>query len=174
MLEIDPKSGTVLTPPRIAPIAFVFVIAACCFVSGRRETVAVAAQDQDLSETRPLVALLRLGKDLEPLPMPDVRDADFRGYIGSIAFDARGDFVAAASPRGSIFGIWSASGRGAARCRSADVCGVAAGVEPNTFWASSGHGGIYKIQAATIGSRIVAHWQSDAGFDQSSSPDLIA
>ena len=164
VLEVDPKSGVVLARHALHP-SFSSLSLRHLSLSPDGTTVAVAAQDQDLSETRPLVALLRLGKGIEPLPMPDVRDVDFRGYVGSIAFDAKGGYIAAASPRGSVLGVWSGSGAWCGALPIADVCGVAAGAEPNAFWASSGHGGIYKIFAAASGPRIVAQWHVDAGFD---------
>jgi hypothetical protein len=129
------------------------------------ETVAVAAQDQDLSQTRPLVGLLTVGKQMELLPMPDPRDVDFRGYIGSIAFDTSGTFIAAASPRGSVIGLWSSNGNYCGALPIADVCGVTAGAEPGIFWASSGHGGVYRIAVDKKGPKIAARWHVSAGFD---------
>ncbi len=164
ILEIDPKSGAVLARHVLNPSLMSLSLRHLA-QSPDGETIAVAAQDQDLSETRPLVGLLVLGKELEMLPMPDVRDADFRGYIGSIAFDTSGDFIAAASPRGSMLGLWSARGTWCGALPIADVCGVTCGAEAGTFWASSGHGGVYKIVAEAKGPHIVAQWHADAGFD---------
>jgi uncharacterized protein len=164
VLEIDPKSGTVLARHALAPpLASLSLRHLAQSPDG--ETIAIAAQDQDLSETRPLVGLLALGKELEMLPMPDARDVDFRGYIGSIAFDMSGAFIAAASPRGSMLGLWSSGGTWCGALPIADVCGVTSGAEAGTFWASSGHGGIYKIGAEAKGPRVVAQWHADAGFD---------
>src|SRR6185312_9341084 len=124
--------------------------------------IAVAAQDQDLSQTRPLLGLL--SGDLAMLPMPSVREADFRGYVGSVAFDASGEFIAAASPRGSVLGLWSARRHAwLGALPIADACGVAAAAEDGMFWVSSGHGGLYKVSAAPL--RIAAEWHTAAGFD---------
>jgi uncharacterized protein len=163
VLEIDPKSGRVLARHALPP-AFGSLSLRHLAPLPDGETVAVAAQDQDLSQTRPLVALLRLGKGIEPLATPDPRDIDFRGYIGSIAADRSGAYLAAASPRASLLGLWSAgSGAFLAALPIADVCGVTAGIEPGIFWASSGHGGVYRIDAAAA--KIAAEWHVDAGFD---------
>jgi hypothetical protein len=110
------------------------------------------------------VGLLRLGKGIELLSWPDPRECDFRSYVGSVAIS--GDVVAAASPRGSVLGLWSIrDGRWRGRLAISDVCGVAAAAEAGAFWASSGHGGIYRIVADASGPRIAAQWQMDAGFD---------
>lgn len=164
ILELDPSSGAVLAHHALAP-SLASLSLRHLALSPDGETVAVAAQDQDLGETRPLVALLTLGKDLQPLSMPDARAVDFRGYIGSIAFDISGHFIAAASPRGSVLGFWSSHGAWCGALPIADVCGVTAGVEPSTFWASSGHGGIYKVTVTVSGPAIAAQWRADAGFD---------
>lgn len=164
VVELDPSTGTVIARHALAP-SLASLSLRHLAVSPDGETVAVAAQDQDISATRPLVALLALGNELQPLPMPDARDVDFRGYIGSIAFDTKGAYIAAASPRGSVLGFWSAGGAWCGALPIADVCGVTSGIEPGAFWASSGHGGIYNVAIDKAGPRIVAQWHSDAGFD---------
>jgi hypothetical protein len=164
VVELDPLSGAVLARHALAASLATLSMRHLA-LSPQGDTVAVAAQDQDLGPTRPLVALLPIGKELQPLPMPDPRDVDFRGYIGSIAFDTKGDFIAAASPRGSVLGFWSSAGAWCGALSIADVCGITAGVEPNTFWASSGHGGIYNVAIDKTGPRVLAQWHADAGFD---------
>jgi hypothetical protein len=95
---------------------------------------------------------------------PDPRDCDFRGYIGSVALDRSGAYVAAASPRGGVLGLWkAASGAWLGGLAILDVCGVAAGEDG--FWASSGLGTIAKIAADGTGPRIAAQWHVDAGLD---------
>jgi len=157
VVEVDPKSGAVLARHGLG---IQFASLSLRHLAAGRSAMAVAAQDQDLSETRPLVALLT--DALTPLPMPSAREADFRGYIGSVAFDSSGDIVAAASPRGGVVGFWSASRHvflGALPI--ADGCGVAAAAESGMFWVSSGHGGLYKLSPE----HIEAQWHADAGFD---------
>jgi len=164
VLEIDPKSGAVLARHALSPSLSSLSLRHLA-VSPDGETVAVAAQDQDLSETRPLVGLLKLGSDISLLPMPDASDLDFRGYISSIAFDGSGSFIAAASPRGSVLGLWTARGTWCGALPIADASGVTADTAPNTFWVSSGHGGVYKVAADESGPKIVAQWHANTGFD---------
>jgi hypothetical protein len=165
VLEIDPRSGAVIVRHRM-PASLASVSLRHLAVRPGGQAVAVAGQDQDLSERRPLVGLLTPGCKIELLPMPDPRQFDLRGYVGSIAFDRSGEFIAAASPRGSLVGLWSASRRAwLGGLAIADVCGIAAGRSDATFWATSGHGGIYKIAADAHGAHSARQWRADAGFD---------
>jgi len=165
VLEIDPLSGSVLMRHALdKDLASLSLRHLALAPDG--ETIAVAAQDQDLSVTRPLVGVLDLGKRLELLPMPDIQEANFRGYVGSVAIDHSGEFIAAASPRGSFVGVWSLRNRSwVGALAIADVCGITAGRDIGEFWASSGHGAVLKIAARKNGASIEAQWKADAGFD---------
>lgn len=163
VLEVDPLSGKVLARHKL-PDSFSSLSLRHLAVAPDNETIAFAAQDQDITVTRPLVGLLRLDQDMQLLPAPDPRECDFRSYVGSVAIN--GDFIAAASPRGSVLGFWSIRDeRWLGALAIADVCGVTAGAEMGTFWASSGHGGIFRIAATASGPRIEAQWHTEAGFD---------
>jgi uncharacterized protein len=157
VVELDPKSGRVLAHHRLKASSL-----SMRHLGLHQDRVIVAMQDQDMTETRPLLAALR--NELEPFGWPDPRDCDFRGYIGSVAIDRSGAYVAAASPRGSVLGLWSAaSGKWLGGLPIADVCGLAAG--DGCFWASSGMGEIVKVAASDKGPAAEARWHTDAGFD---------
>jgi hypothetical protein len=157
VLEVDPKTGRVLARHKIAEPTL-----SLRHLAVHGDTVAVAAQDQDITLTRPLVAVLR--RELEFVSWPDPRDCDFRGYIGSIAIDRSGTYIAAASPRGGVLGVWSLeSGAWLGGLAISDVCGVTAA--ESGFWASSGLGDIVKIAAEPSGPSIETRWQVGAGFD---------
>lgn len=165
VVEVDPRSGSVVArhrlPPKMQSLSLRHLS-----VSPDGARVAVAAQDQDLSERRPLIGLLSPGGDIGLLPMPDPQESDLQGYVGSVAFDRSGMFIAAASPRASLIGLWSVSPPAwIGSLAIADVCGLAAGAEDGSFWASSGHGGIYRIAASARGPRLSARWSVPAGFD---------
>jgi len=130
------------------------------------QSVVVGMQDQDLSETRPLVAVIKIGGDISPLPMPDAKLCDFRGYVGSVAVDSSGEFAAATSPRGSVMGLWSLSKRAwVGGLGIPDVCGLVAGNEPREFWASSGLGEVINVSAAPLGATVKSRWSTSIGFD---------
>lgn len=157
VLELDSESGAVRARHRLKEASL-----SLRHLAASDEVIAVAAQDQDLSIVRPLVGLLRPGKEIEMLPTPDPKDFDFRGYMGSVAIN--GDFVASASPRGGLAGFWSISKmsfHGALAI--ADVCGLCADKTSGMFWASSGLGEVLKIDAAALS--IAQRWQTKAGFD---------
>ena len=163
VLEIDPVSRKTVARHTLAD-SFSSLSLRHLAVAPDGETVAVAAQDQDITEIRPLVGLLRLGKGIELLAWPDPRECDFRSYVGSVAIS--GDTVAATSPRGGVLGFWSRRDGGwRGGLAISDVSGVAAAAEAGAFWASSGHGGIYRIVTDASGPRISAQWHVGAGFD---------
>ncbi|HWA90126.1 MAG TPA: DUF1513 domain-containing protein [Rhizomicrobium sp.] len=162
VVELDPSSGAVLARHKFGAASLSLRHMA---VSPDGETIAVACQDQDITVTRPLIGLLRPGKGIEALEWPDPRDCDFRAYVGSVAIDRSGTYVAAASPRGSVLGLWRlADGKWLGHLAIADVCGLTAGAEPNQFWASTGLGEVVKVSASGT-PRIDAQWHTDAGFD---------
>jgi len=130
------------------------------------ETVAVGIQDQDRSQARPVMALLRLGRGLELLPLPAGDEGAFRSYVGSVAIDRAGRYIAATSPKGGMVGLWRLSdGRCLEGFRLADVCGLAATDEPGTFWATSGYGDVVRLRADESGFTAIAQWRAEAAFD---------
>ena len=165
VLEIDPASGRILARHRLTPgLASLSLRHLAPTPDGRR--VVVGMQDQDLSEPRPLMAVLTLGGTLEPMAMPDPRDCDFRGYIGSVAVDAGGRFACATSPRGSVAGLWSlGDGSWLGALHAQDICGLAADAEPGLFWATTGYGDVLKLRALGTGLAVEAKWSTTAGFD---------
>jgi hypothetical protein len=165
VVEVDPSSGRVVKRHKLgAEHASLSLRHLALSPDGRR--VAVAMQDQDLAERRPLVGLIEVGRGLNLLQMPDPQVCDFRGYLGSIGFDPSGRFIAATSPRGGAVGLWSsADGRWLGGVRISDVCGLAQGRGPGELWASSGLGEIVALNASDGGLQIVRRWSGDLGYD---------
>ena len=129
------------------------------------ETIVFGMQDQDRSQQRPLLGVLHVGRGLELLPLPEEEGA-LRSYIGSVAIDASGRFAAATSPKGGMVGLWRlADGRALPGFRLADVCGLAPGAAPGTFWVTSGHGDVVALEAGDAGFETRAHWRAEAAFD---------
>ena len=73
------------------------------------------------------MGLLRVGRGIDLLPLPAGDEGALRSYIGSVAVDVSGRYVAATSPKGGLAGLWSlADGRWLGGFELDDVCGLAA------------------------------------------------
>ncbi|HSZ75531.1 MAG TPA: DUF1513 domain-containing protein [Rhizomicrobium sp.] len=165
VVEIDPHSGRILMRHKLAP-QFASLSLRHLALAPDGEHSAIAMQDQDLTQPRPLTAVLKLGGDIELLPLPAADECDFRGYVGSIAFDISGEFIAATSPRGGVVGVWSMSTRKwLGGMALPDACGLAAGTSPGEFWATSGYGDVVNFTATMSAPIVNAKWQVAASFD---------
>ena len=163
--ELDAKTGRILRRHVLAEeFSSLSMRHMACAPDGK--TIAFGIQDQDFSELRPLVGLLRVGRGLEFLELPTDNPGAMRFYIGSVAIDSSGRYVAATSPKGGTIALWSlSSGAYIGRLSLADVCGLAADAESGLFWVSSGLGEIACLRASTAGLAFEARWQCDAQFD---------
>jgi hypothetical protein len=163
--ELDAKTGRILhRHVLLEEFSSLSMRHMACAPDGK--TIAVGIQDQDFSELRPLVGLLRAGRDLEFLELPTDDPGAMRFYIGSIAIDSSGRYVAATSPKGGTIALWSlSSGAYIGRLSLADVCGLAADAEADLFWVSSGLGEVACVRASAAGLAFEARWHSDAQFD---------
>ncbi|MEP9352019.1 DUF1513 domain-containing protein [Xanthobacter sp. KR7-65] len=132
---------------------------------GRGGTV-VAAQDllKD-GEARPL--LFRIGTDgaLTAFDAPEDAWRSLRGYVGSVAYDPSGRFVACATPRGNQVAVWDADGRYLGAVPLADGCGLAAGREAGTFIAASGYGEVVEVAARREGVAITSRRSGGPRYD---------
>lgn len=112
---------------------------------GRGFTV-VAAQDllKD-GVARPL--LFAIGRDggVSPFDGPDEAWRELRGYVGSVAIDRSGAYVACATPRGNRVAVWTKAGRYLGAVPLMDGCGLAATPEPGRFIATSGYGEVILV-----------------------------
>ncbi len=165
ILEMDPNSGAILKrhelPSDMKSLSLRHMTLA---LDG--ETIAFGMQDQDRSEMRPLMGRLRVGGGIELLPLPTEDEGRLRGYIGSVAVDSSGRYVAATSPKGGVVGLWSLmDGNWLGGFAAADVCGLAPDAAPGTFWATSGLGDVVQLRASEAGLVAQAHWQAAAAFD---------
>lgn len=99
-------------------------------------------------ETPPLVGVVENGRArLFDMQEPDLARLD--AYIGSVAFDARGEVIVATAPNGGALALF-APGRGyLGQRRITDVCGAAA------LPAASG-AGLFLVSSGNAGVRIVA------------------
>ncbi|MFG1350302.1 DUF1513 domain-containing protein [Xanthobacter autotrophicus] len=132
---------------------------------GRGGTV-VAAQDllKD-GEARPLLFRIAADGALSAFDAPDAEWRALRGYVGSVAFDPSGRYVACASPRGNRVAVWQADGRFVGAVTLTDGCGLAAGREAGSFVAASGYGEVILVSAGPEGVGIAARRTGGPRFD---------
>lgn len=132
---------------------------------GRGGTV-VAAQDllKD-GVARPLLFSIAASGAVTPFDAPENEWRALRGYVGSVAYDRSGRFVACASPRGGRVSVWQADGRYLGFVPLNDGCGLAAGPEAGTFVATSGYGEVVRIAAARDGVAITARRTGGPRYD---------
>lgn len=165
VVELDAASGRVLKRHRLSGGLRSLSIRHMAFAPDG-ETVAFGMQDQDKGHLRPLTGILRVGHSVELLPLPPNDEGALRWYVGSMAVDASGAFVAATSPKGGIAAVWRLSdGAYAGAVRLTDVCGLAADSEAGTFWITSGMGDVMQVAVGADGVEARAHWQANAAFD---------
>lgn len=165
ILEIDPRSGALLRrhalPSDMSSLSLRHMA-----LAPDGETIAFGMQDQDRSTARPLMGLLRLGRGIDLLPLPDGDEGALRSYIGSVAINSSGRYVAATSPKGGLAGLWSlGNGRWLGGFGLEDVCGLAPAANPATFWVTSGHGDVVQLKAGDEGLAAAAHWRTPVAFD---------
>lgn len=165
ILEMDPNSGAVLKRHEL-PADMKSLSLRHMALAPDGETIAFGMQDQDRSLTRPLMGCLRVGGGIELLPLPAEDEGRLRAYIGSVAVDSSGRYVAATSPKGGVVGLWSLmDGNWLGGFVAADVCGLAPDTAPASFWATSGLGDVVQLRASEAGLVAQAHWQAAAAFD---------
>lgn len=165
IVELDPRSGATLMR-HVLGAGLQSLSLRHLALAPDGETVAFGMQDQDRSQLRPLMGILRVGHGVELLPLPVDDEASLRFYIGSVAIDASGRFLAATSPKGGMTGLWRLSdGKPLSGFKLADVCGLAPSHARSSFFASSGLGDIVMLDASEEGFAERAHWRSAAAFD---------
>ena len=165
IVELDPASGRVMKRHALGRTGKSLSLRHMALAPDD-ETIAFGMQDQDRAELRPLMGLLRVGGDLTLLPLPGDDSGALRSYIGSVAIDSSGRFIAATSPKGGRIGLWSfGTGNWLGGFALEDVCGLAADPESGGFWASSGLGDVVKLHPSDAGFVEDAHWHAPAAFD---------
>ena len=165
ILEMDPNSGAILKRHEL-PADMKSLSLRHMALTPDGENIAFGMQDQDRSLTRPLMGCLSLGGRIELLPLPTEDEGRLRAYIGSVAVDSSGRYVAATSPKGGVVGLWSLmGGNWLGGFVLADVCGLTPDKDPACFWATSGLGDVVQLRASDAGLVTQAHWQADAAFD---------
>src|SRR5258705_790268 len=104
ILELDPNSGAILKRHEL-PNDMKSLSLRHMALAPDDPTITFGMQDQDRSQIRPLMGRLRVGGDIETLPLPSEDEGCLRAYIGSVAVDFSGGYAAAASPKGGVVGL---------------------------------------------------------------------
>lgn len=112
---------------------------------GRGFTVVAAQELLKDGIARPLLFTIAGDGALTPLEAPDAELRALRGYVGSVAIDRSGAFVACATPRGNRVAVWARDGRYMGAVPLMDGCGLAATPEPGRFIATSGYGEVILV-----------------------------
>jgi hypothetical protein len=128
--------------------------------------VVVAAQDL-LNDglARPLLYAVQPEGALRAFDAPDAEWRGLRTYVGSVAFDASGAYVAAASPRGNRVCVWRRDGRFIGSVPMVDGCGLAATREAGQFLATSGLGEVALMVTDGEGVGVAARKSGGLRFD---------
>jgi len=165
IVELDGKTGAVLKRHRLGG-GMESLSLRHMALAPDGETVAFGMQDQDRSQLRPLMGILRAGTQLELLPLPAEDPGVLRSYVGSVAIDGSAQFIASTSPKGGMVGLWSLhGGRWLGGFALGDVCGLVADGEAGCFWVTSGLGEVVRLRAGETGLAAEARWSAPAAFD---------
>lgn len=116
---------------------------------GPADSVAVAMQyEGPAGDDVPLIATHRGAAALRLFNAPPTILRAMNQYCGSVAFDSGGAVIAASAPRGNVITFWAAgTGRHLSTVPVPDGSGVAPTGRPDRFLASSGRGGVYRVNA---------------------------
>ena len=97
---------------------------------------------------------------------PETALFKLKNYVGSLSLDARGETVAATSPRGGVVAFYErASGRYLGAHAMPDVCGVAPAGRDRAFLVTSGAAGGRRIEAGESGAATTLAGLSDHIWD---------
>ncbi|SLN75878.1 DUF1513 domain-containing protein [Oceanibacterium hippocampi] len=118
---------------------------------GRDARVGIAMQYQGpAGDPVPLIATHRGSAEIRPIEAPARLLKGMKHYCGSAAFDRTGRILAISAPRGNLLSFWDAEdGRLLSSATIPDGCGVTATARAGEFLASSGQGGVARIDALT-------------------------
>ncbi len=115
-------------------------------------SVLVAMQfEGERSRQAPLVAIHKQGDELVPLPLPEAVRIGLNQYTGSACTDSSGHFAAISAPKGNRILFWNIlQKKFLGSVTLADGCGLACGATRGEFFASSGRGRLYRLDAKNL------------------------
>ena len=132
---------------------------------GAGGTVVAAQELLKDGVARPLLFGIGASGALTPFEAPEADLMALRGYVGSVAYDCAGGFVACATPRGGRVAVWRRDGRYVGAVPLLDGCGLAATATPGSFIATSGYGEVILLAVSDGQVGVVARRTGGPRFD---------
>ncbi|WP_428029713.1 DUF1513 domain-containing protein [Ancylobacter sp.] len=163
LAQLDPVSGAVRSVAALSED--LASLSLRHLTTGTDGFTVVAAQDL-LADgvARPLLYAVE-GEGLRAFDAPDEAWRGLRTYVGSVALDASGAYVAAASPRGNRVALWRRDGRFIGALPLVDGCGLATTREAGQFLATSGLGETVLIGTDGEGLGVIARRSGGPRYD---------
>jgi hypothetical protein len=119
-------------------------------LSGRRLAFGMQYQGP-LEDDVPLVGILAPDASVQLLTLPDELGSRVRQYIGSVAADASGRWLAASAPRGNVVLFWDTeAGAFTGSVDISDGCGVSRTSLAGEFLLTSGTGVVERVTCAGV------------------------
>lgn len=120
--------------------------------------VAVAGQYEGPEHLRKNLMLLINKGNIDYLPCDTKNTVALHNYLGSVAFDTTGKWIAASSPRGNLVLIWNVIDMKLHRSLSLiDPCGVSATEQAGEFFITTGQGSIWSYMSYSDSFTSVQH-----------------
>lgn len=142
---IDTVDGSLRYQVQLAPELHQLSIRHLAVLSGRRLAFGMQYQGP-LEDDVPLIGIMAPDGPVRLLDMPDEFGSRVRQYIGSVATDASGRWLAASAPRGNVVLIWdSETGAFAGGIDITDGCGLSRTSRAGELLLTSGTGVVERV-----------------------------
>ena len=142
---IDAADGSLQRQVRLSPELHQLSIRHLALLSGGAVAFGMQYQGSPADDV-PLVGILAADGGVRLLDMPEEYATRVRQYIGSVAADASGRWLAASAPRGNVVLFWdSESGAFAGGIDIADGCGISRTSGAGEFLLTGGTGTVERV-----------------------------
>jgi hypothetical protein len=142
---IDAADGSLQRQVQLSPELHQLSIRHLAALSGGRLAFGMQYQGSPADDV-PLVGILAADGTVRLLDMPEAYAARGRQYIGSVAADASGRWLAASAPRGNVVLFWDAeTGAFAGGVDIADGCGLSRTARAGEFLLTGGTGAVERV-----------------------------
>ncbi|MGB0683697.1 MAG: DUF1513 domain-containing protein [Magnetovibrionaceae bacterium] len=134
---------------------------------GTDGSVVFGLQDQGPTGVpRPLVGLWQPGSQPVMLEEPEGSWLSLKSYVGSVAFDASGQYIAATSPKSGRVVFWNRQqNRFVDALNLRDVCGLSPVDQQGGFLVTTGEGSLARVSLSSGKAKITDRQQTSLRFD---------